>query len=62
VKEDDIGNILLTKDAQGGCVDYPILILQAHMDMIYQKLRTFDVDFENDLLEIEFYGETICAG
>ena len=30
MREDDIGNILLTKDAQRGCADYPILILQAH--------------------------------
>lgn len=49
------------KDAQRGCDDYPILILQAHMDMIYQKLRGVDMDFEIDLLEIEFYRETIGA-
>lgn len=61
VKQDDIVNILLMKDAQRGCEDCPILILQAHMDMTCQKLPGIYIAFENDLLEIEVYEETVSA-
>ncbi|UJG41476.1 MAG: beta-Ala-His dipeptidase [Candidatus Heimdallarchaeum aukensis] len=35
-KEDETGNLLLTKEASKGCEKYPTLIIQAHMDMVCQ--------------------------
>ncbi|MHA1868299.1 cytosol nonspecific dipeptidase [Candidatus Pacearchaeota archaeon] len=35
-KEDETGNILLTKEASEGCENYPTLVIQAHMDMVCQ--------------------------
>jgi len=55
-KEDDIGNILLSKEATQGYEDYPTLVLQAHMDMVCQKTPETEIDFENDPLKIKICG------
>jgi len=60
-KEDDTGNILLTKKATLGCEDYPTLVLQAHMDMVCQKNPDVEIDFENDPLTIKVVNDYVTA-
>ena len=60
-KEDDIGNILLSKEATQGYEDYPTLVLQAHMDMVCQKTPETEIDFENDPLKIKIVDDYVTA-
>jgi len=60
-KEDTIGNIILIKKAMPGCEDYPVLVLQAHMDMVCQKTPETEIDFENDPLKIRIVDDYVTA-
>ena len=60
-EEDTIGNITLTKKAMPGCEDYPVLVLQAHMDMVCQKTPETKIDFENDPLKIKIVDDYVTA-
>ncbi|MBD3191380.1 MAG: beta-Ala-His dipeptidase [Candidatus Heimdallarchaeota archaeon] len=53
LKEDEAGNILLSKAARPGCEDYPTLILQGHMDMVCEKEPGIDIDFDEDPIPIK---------
>ncbi len=61
VKEDKTGNLLLSKDAAPGCKKIPILILQAHLDMVCQKQSHIEIDFENDPINAFVEGDTVRA-
>lgn len=61
VKEDKTGNLLLSKDAAPGCKKFPILILQAHLDMVCQKQSHIEIDFENDPINAFVEGDTVRA-
>ncbi|MHA2497277.1 MAG: cytosol nonspecific dipeptidase, partial [Candidatus Hodarchaeales archaeon] len=52
-KEDSSGNILLNIAASEGCEDYPTLILQAHIDMVCQKLPEHPHNFDEDPISIK---------
>lgn len=52
-KEDEAGNILLSKPASPSCEDYPTLILQGHMDMVCEKEPGVNIDFEEDPIPIK---------
>jgi len=60
-KEDDIGNILLSKEATQGYEDYPTLVLQAHMDMVCQKNPDIEIDFDKDPLTVKIVGDYVTA-
>jgi dipeptidase D len=60
-KEDKTGNILLTKEASKGFEDVPTLILQAHMDMVCQKLPKVEINFETDSIPIKIEGNKVLA-
>ena len=60
-KEDDTGNILLTKKATLGCEDYPTLVLQAHMDMVCQKNPDIEIDFDKDPLAVKIVDDYVTA-
>jgi len=61
IKEDKTGNLLLSKDAAPGCKSFPTLILQAHLDMVYQKHLHVDIDFENDPINAIIEGDIVRA-
>ncbi|WP_206482936.1 aminoacyl-histidine dipeptidase [Thalassotalea sp. G2M2-11] len=50
VKEDTVGNLLITKPATAGMEDRKGVILQAHMDMVPQKNADNDHDFLTDAI------------
>ena len=45
---DETYNVLMTKPASPGYEDHPIVIIQAHMDMVCEKLSGSDHDFAKD--------------
>lgn len=61
VKQDKVGNVLITKPASKGMENAPVVILQAHLDMVPQK--NFDVqhDFLKDPIETVIDGNIVKA-
>lgn len=60
-KEDSIGNILISKPASPGYESAPTVILQAHMDMVCEKNKETQHDFDNDPIETIIDGEWVKA-
>lgn len=50
---DAIGNVLVRVPAKGGRQDRPVLVLQAHLDMVCEKNRETVFDFETQAIEVE---------
>ncbi len=46
--EDEIGNILIRKNATKGFEDFPWVVLQSHIDMVCEKNSDIDHDFDTD--------------
>ncbi|MHA1211426.1 MAG: beta-Ala-His dipeptidase [Candidatus Heimdallarchaeota archaeon] len=59
--EDKVGNILLAKEATKGCENYPTLVIQAHLDMVCQKVSNVEIDFENDPIPVVIKGDVVIA-
>jgi len=60
-KVDDTGNVLIRKEGTKGYEDRETLILQAHMDMVCDKLVDVDFDFDNDAIQTYVDGEWLKA-
>lgn len=58
-KEDNMGNILLRKEATDNA--YPTLVLQAHMDMVCQKNPPIQIDFETDPIPVKIVNHYVTA-
>ncbi len=50
-KTDEVGNVLITKQATPGMENAPTVILQTHMDMVCEKNSDKLFDFDNDAIE-----------
>jgi dipeptidase D len=50
-KTDEAGNVLISKPAVQGKEHIPVVILQSHMDMVCEKNRDTNFDFEKDAIE-----------
>lgn len=48
VKTDETGNILMCKPATPGCENRPVVVLQAHMDMVCEKNSDRKFNFDTD--------------
>ncbi|MHA1461523.1 MAG: beta-Ala-His dipeptidase [Candidatus Heimdallarchaeota archaeon] len=59
--EDEVGNLLLRKEATKGCEKFPTLVMQAHLDMVCQKNAGVEIDFENDPLTIVVKDNIVSA-
>lgn len=53
VVQDDVLNILIKKPATKGYEDYSPLILQGHMDMVWEKNKETKFDFETQGIELK---------
>jgi dipeptidase D len=51
-KEDNVGNILAKVPATPGSENSPTVILQGHVDMVCEKNKSKQHDFENDPIEL----------
>lgn len=58
---DPAGNIVMKKPATPGQENRKGIILQAHMDMVPQKLSTSNHDFVNDPIETRIEGDWVYA-
>lgn len=50
--QDEVFNVIVYKDASEGYEAYEPLVLQAHLDMVCEKNKDCDLDFEKDPLEL----------
>lgn len=60
-KQDDAGNILVSKPATKGKVQRPIIVLQSHMDMVCEKNAQKEHDFEKEPISLKREGDWIMA-
>lgn len=60
-KVDETGNVLIRKAATTGMEDRKTVILQSHMDMVCEKNRDVEFDFENDAIQTVIDGEWLKA-
>jgi dipeptidase D len=58
---DEIGNILIRKPATAGYGNYPVVILQSHIDMVCEKNSDTYHDFDNDPIVPRIEGEWVKA-
>ena len=49
---DECNNIIITKEASKKCKNNESLLLQCHMDMVCEKIKGSNHNFENDPIEI----------
>lgn len=60
-KVDETGNVCISKPATPGYENSKTVILQSHMDMVCEKNKDKDFDFENDTIETYVDGEWLKA-
>lgn len=58
---DKIGNILVKKPASPSCEQWPVVALQAHVDMVPQKNSNIQHDFVTDPIKPYIDGEWVTA-
>lgn len=51
-RQDDLHNVIIYKQAAKGYEDHPCVLLQAHMDMVCEKNKDTEFDFEKDALAL----------
>lgn len=61
VKQDEANNIYIKKPATPGYENAPTVILQGHMDMVCEKNKDTNHDFEKDGLQLYIEGDWIGA-
>lgn len=59
--QDKVNNLIIRKDATPGYEDLPIVVLEAHLDMVCQKTPESSHDFEKDPIEVVVDGDDIHA-
>ena len=60
-KTDEIGNVVIIKEATKGYEDVDSIILQGHMDMVCEKTPECTIDFSKDAIKYEIDGDFIIA-
>ncbi|WP_069997987.1 aminoacyl-histidine dipeptidase [Cellulosilyticum sp. I15G10I2] len=61
VMQDEVFNVYIRKPATAGYENAPTVILQGHLDMVCEKTKTSDHDFENKGLELCIEDDYIRA-
>ena len=57
--QDEMGNVVIFKEASKGYEESPTVILQGHVDMVCEKTATSQHDFEKDGLKLCVEGDEI---
>ncbi len=60
-KVDETGNVCISKPATPGHEHRKTVILQSHMDMVCEKNKDVDFNFETDAIQTYIDGEWLCA-
>ncbi len=58
---DNAGNVIIFKEASAGCENSEPVIIQGHLDMVWEKDETSNINFETDGLELAVDGDFIHA-
>ena len=58
---DEAGNVYMRKEATAGMENRMGLIMQAHVDMVAQKNKDKEFDFENDPIDAYIDGDRVTA-
>ncbi|RUA07030.1 MAG: aminoacyl-histidine dipeptidase, partial [Fusobacteria bacterium] len=58
---DDAMNVIIKKEATPGYENAPTIIIQGHMDMVWEKNLDTEFDFENEGLKLFVEGDFIKA-
>lgn len=58
---DEAGNVIIRKPATRGLENLKPVVLQSHMDMVCDKLKDVEHDFQNDPIETYIDGEWLRA-
>lgn len=61
VKKDKLGNMVITKPATPGMEGKKKVCIQAHVDMVTEKNRDVEFDFENDAIQTYIDGDWVKA-
>lgn len=61
VYQDDLKNIIIIKEATPGYEQIEPIIIQGHLDMVCEKEADYEIDFENDGLELLIEGDYVTA-
>ena len=59
--KDDVGNVILTREAAPGCEGYPTLMMQGHQDMVCEKDPGSPHDFDVDPIPLRLEGDRVSA-
>ncbi len=59
--EDEVGNIVIKVPATSGYENAPTIVIQGHIDMVCEKNKGTEHDFDNDPLKIYRDGDWITA-
>lgn len=60
-RQDEMGNVLIVADATPGYEDVEPIIMQAHLDMVGDKVPECDIDMEKEPIKIKVDGDFIRA-
>ncbi|VAX25820.1 Cytosol nonspecific dipeptidase [hydrothermal vent metagenome] len=60
-EEDEVGNIVIKVPATPGYESAPTIVIQGHLDMVCEKNKGTEHDFDNDPIEIMRDGDWITA-
>lgn len=60
--QDEANNVLIRKSAAAGYEQAPVVMLQAHMDMVCEKAGDVDHDFTTDPIQWVIDGDTLSTG
>lgn len=60
-KQDEAGNVLITKPASKGMESAPVVIIQSHLDMVPQKNSDVAHDFTKDAIKTRIEGNLVKA-
>ena len=60
-KTDAVGNVLIKKPATAGMEDRKMIVLQSHLDMVHQKNKETDFDFDTEGIKMYIDGDWVKA-
>jgi dipeptidase D len=58
---DDIGNVIIAKEATPGMEDRAKIIMQSHLDMVHQKNNDTEFDFDREGIKMYLDGDWVKA-
>lgn len=60
-RQDEAGNMVVTRPGSGGGENAPTVVIQGHVDMVCEKEKGSDHDFSADPIQLEVRGDWLTA-